>query len=215
MAEDWRVKVDLHEEELGPVFVRWLREHSLEDELAERLRGRVVVSHDEDKYFLYANSRDQADAAKQVVDRFLDEHKVHAEIAVQRWHDVAEDWEEASLPLPQTPEEIEAEHQRRVELERKESAEAGMDEWEVQATLPDHRSTKALADKLENEGLKVSRRWRHLVIPAPSEEDGEELAKRLRAEAPPEAEIAVVGNYGEVAANRPYSGFSLLGGLGN
>jgi hypothetical protein len=215
MAEDWRVKVDLHEEELGPVFVRWLREHSLEDELAERLRGRVVVSRDEDKYFLYANSGDQADAAKEVVDRFLDEHKVHAEIAVQRWHDVAEDWEEASLPLPETPEEIEAEHQRRVELERKESAEAGMDEWEVQVTLPHHQPTKELAAKLEGEGVKLSRRWRHLVVPAPSEEDAQELADRIRAEAPPDAEIAVVGSYGEVIANAPYSGFSLLGGLGN
>lgn len=215
MAEDWRVKVDLHEEELGPVFVRWLREHSLEDELAERLRGRVVVSRDEDKYFLYANARDQADAAKQVVDAFLDEQKVHAEIQVQRWHDVAEEWEEASLPLPQTPEEIEAEHQRRVELERKESAEAGMDEWEVQITLPHHHPTKELADRLENEGMKVSRRWRHLVIPVPSEEDGQELAERIRQEAPPDAQIAVAGSYGEVVANNAYSGFSLLGGLGN
>jgi hypothetical protein len=215
MAEDWRVKVDLHEEELGSVFVRWLRENSLEDELAERLRGRVVVSHDEDKYFLYANARDQADAAREVVDKFLDEHKVHADVVVQRWHEVAEQWEEGSLPLPETPEEIEAEHQRRVELERKESADAGMDEWEVQVTLPHHHPTKELADRLEHEGLKVSRRWRHLVIPVPSEDDGQELAERIRQEAPPDAQIAVAGSYGEVVANTPYSGFSLLGGLGN
>ena len=213
--EDWRVKVDLHEEELGAVFVRWLKEHSLEDELAERLRGRVVVSRNEDKYFLYANAREQADAAKEVVDRFLAEHEVHADVEVQRWHEVAEDWEDASLALPQTPEEIEAEHQRRVELERRESAEAGMDEWEVQVTLPDHGSTKKLADKLEGEGVKVSRRWRHLVIPVPSEEDGKELADRVRAEAPADANIEVVGAYGEIVANRPYSGFSLFGGFSN
>jgi hypothetical protein len=213
--EDWRVKVDLHEEELGPVFIRWLRENSLEDELADRLRGRVVVSHDEDKYFLYANAREQADAANEVVEKFLAEHQVHADVEVQRWHDIEEEWEEASVPLPQSDEEIEAEHQRRVELERKESAEDGMDEWEVQITLPDHKSTKALADKLESEGVKVSRRWRHLIIPAPSEEDGQELADRIREEAPPEAQIAVAGSYGEVIANRPYSGFSLFGGFSN
>jgi len=213
--EDWRVKVDLHEEELGTVFVRWLKEHSLEDELADRLRGRVVVSRNDDKYFLYANARDQADAAREVVDRFLAEHQVQADVEVQRWHEVAEDWEEASLALPESPEEIEAEHQRRVELERRESAEAGMDEWEVQITLPDHRSTKALADKLEGEGVKVSRRWRHLVIPAPSEDDGSELAERIRAEAPADASIEVVGAYGEIVANRPYSGFSLFGGFSN
>src|SRR3954471_12447388 len=97
MAEDWRVKVDLHEEELGSVFVRWLREHSLEDELADRLRGRVVVSRDEDKYFLYANAREQADAANEVVGKFLDEHKVQADVELQRWHDIEEQWEDASL----------------------------------------------------------------------------------------------------------------------
>jgi hypothetical protein len=213
--EDWRVKVDLHEEELGPVFVRWLKEHSLEDELADRLRGGVVVSRNDDKYFLYANARDQADAAKEVVDRFLAEHEVHADIEVQRWHDIAEDWEDASLALPETPEEIATEEQRRIELERTESAEAGMDEWEVQITMPDHRSTKKLADQLEGEGLKVSRRWRYMVILTPSEEDGQELAERVRAEAPADAIVEVVGRYGEVAANRPLSGISFLGGLGN
>jgi hypothetical protein len=213
--EDWRVKVDLHEEELGPVFVRWLKEHSLEDELADRLRGGVVVSRNDDKYFLYANARDQADAAKEVVDRFLAEHEVHADIEVQRWHDIAEDWEDASLALPETPEEIAAEEQRLVELERTESAEAGMDEWELQITMPDHRSTKKLADQLEGEGLKVSRRWRYMVIHTPSEEDGQELAERVRAEAPADAIVEVVGRYGEVAANRPLSGISFLGGLGN
>src|SRR5262249_2466638 len=162
-----------------------------------------------------ANARDQADAAKEVVDRFLAEHEVHADVEVQRWHEVAEDWEEADLALPQTPEEIEAEHQRRIELERRESAADGMDEWEVQITLPDHRSTKKLADQLEGEGVKVSRRWRHLVIPAAREEDGQGVADRIRAEAPADARIEVVGAYGEIVANRPYSGFSLFGGFSN
>jgi hypothetical protein len=215
MAEDWRVKVDLHEEELGPVFVRWLREHQLEKELEEALRGRVVVSRDDDKYFLYADSREQAEAAIEVVNRFLAEHRVHAYIELQRWHEIEERWEDASVPLPETPEDIEAERRRRVQLERKESAEAGMDEWEVQVTLADHRSTRELAEKLEGEGLRVSRRWRYLVIPVPSEEDGQALAERIRAEAPPEAEIVVAGSYGEVVANNRYSGFALFGGLGN
>src|SRR5919198_719179 len=171
MAEDWRVKLVLPEEHHGSRFTGWLHEHRLEQELADRLRGRVVVSQDENTFFLYAESREQAEAAIDVVGKFL--------------------------------------------TERQESAKGGMDQWEVQVTLPDHASTRELADKLEGEGLHVSRRWRYLVISVPSEEDGQELAERIRSEAPPEAEIAVAGSYGEVVANKPYSGFSLFGGLGN
>ncbi len=215
MAEDWRAKVDLHEEKLGPVLVRWLREHNVEDELAERLRGKVVISQDDDKLFLYAESREQAEAATDIVKAFLTEHDVEADIQVQRWHDIEEEWEEASVPLPGTPDEIEAEQRRKVETERMESEEAGADEWEVQVTLPDHKSTKQLAEKLEGEGLSLSRRWRYLVIPVPTEEDGQQLAERLRAEVPAEAEIAVEGSYGSVAGSRPYARISWLGGLGN
>src|SRR5919198_707740 len=215
MAEDWRVKLVLPEEHHGSRFTGWLHEHRLEQELAERLRGRVVVSQDENTFFLYAESREQAEAAIEVVRKFLAEHQIDAEPELTRWHEAEERWEDPSKPLPDTAGEVEAEEERLAQTERQESAVGGMDQWEVQVTLPDHASTRELADKLEGEGLHVSRRWRYLVISVPSEEDGQELAERIRSEAPPEAEIAVAGSYGEVVANKPYSGFSLFGGLGN
>jgi hypothetical protein len=215
MAEDWRVMLVLPDEHHGPRLAGWLREHRLEEELAERLRGRVVVSQDDNTFFLYANSRDQAEAAIDVVRRFLDEHEIQAQPQLTRWHDAEERWEDASEPLPDTPGEVETERERLAQTERRESAAGGMDQWEVQVTLPDHGATRELADRLEAEGLDVSRRWRYLVIPVASEEDGDELAERLRGESPPEAEIAVTGSYGEVVANNPYSGFALFGGLGN
>jgi len=215
MAEDWRVKLVLPEEHHGPRFTGWLREHRLEEELAERLRGRVVVSQDDNTFFLYAESRDQAEAATDVIHKFLEEHQIQAEPELARWHEAEEEWEAPSKPLPDTAGEVDAEEERLAQTERQESREGGMDQWEVQVTLPDHASTRELADKLEGEGLDVSRRWRHLVIPVPSEEDGQELADRVRAEAPTDARIEVAGSYGEVVANNPYSGFSLFGGLGN
>jgi hypothetical protein len=214
MAEDWRVKVVLPEEHQGALFGGWLREHKLEEQLAERLRGRVVVSRDGNTFFLYADSREQAEAAIEVVRGFLGEHQIEAPVELRRWHDVEERWEDPSVALPDTPEALEAERQRLTEHERRESEEAEMDEWEVQVELPDHHATHELAEKLRAEGLHVSRRWRYLVIPVASEEDGNQLAERLRSEAPPEAEISVEGTYGSMMAAYPFSGFALFGGLG-
>jgi hypothetical protein len=213
MAEDWRVKVVLPEEHHGP-FTGWLGGHKLENELAERLRGRVVVSQDDENTFLYAESREQADAAIEVVEKFLAEHEIEADVELTRWHDIEERWADPSEPLPETPEEIAVEQQRRTELERQESKEDGVDDFEVQVVLPDHKSTQEFAERLKGEGIDVSRRWRFLVISMPSEEDANKLAERIRAEAPPEAKVSVALAYGRVIADMPYSGFSSFGGLG-
>jgi hypothetical protein len=215
MAEDWRVKVELQEEEHRRRLTGFLRENDLEHDLAERLRGRVVVSQDGPVLFLYAETRDQAEAATEVVRSFLAEHGVEAKVQLSRWHEVEERWEDPSVPLPDSPEEIRAEREKLTEAEREESESDRMDEWEVQVVLPDHHSTKQLAKKLEAEGLKPLRRWRFLVIPVASEDDGNELAERLRAEAPPEAKVAVEGTYGRVIADNPaLRAFSLFGGRG-
>ena len=54
MAEDWRVKIEFPEEEHGHRLSGLLRDHhELEHDLAERLRGRVVVSQDGPTLFLW------------------------------------------------------------------------------------------------------------------------------------------------------------------
>jgi hypothetical protein len=216
MAEDWRVKVEFPEEEHGHRLSGLLRDHhELEEDLAERLRGRVVVSQDGPVLFLYADTRDQAEAAIEVVRSFDREYDQQPTIDLKRWHDVEERWEDPSVALPDTPDEVREERETLTETEREESKEDRMDEWEVQIVLPDHRSTKKLADKLEAEGMKPLRRWRFLVIPVPSEDDGNALADRLRQEAPADAKVAVEGSYGQVVADNPrLSAFSIFGGLG-
>jgi hypothetical protein len=215
MAEDWRVKVTFEEEHHGHRLSGWLSGHQLEEDLAERLRGRVVVSQDGPTLFLYADNSEQADAVVQVVRRFLTEYEAAGDIEVRRWHELEERWEDPSVPLPDTEAEREDERERLTEEEREESREDGLDEWEVQVTLPDHHSTRELGERLEREGLDVHRRWRYLVIPVASEEDGQALAERIRSEAPSGAEVNVEGSYGAVVARAPgFSAFSLFGGLG-
>ncbi len=217
MAEDWRVKVEFQEEEHRHRLTGFLHEHELEKDLAERLRGRVFVSQDGPVLFLYGETRDQAEAAMEVVKAFLAEHAAEAaaKMELARWHEVEERWEDPSAPLPDSPEDVSAEREKLTEEERAESEYDQMDDWEVQVVLPDHKSTKALAEKLEAEGLKPLRRWRFLVLPAPSEDDANALAERLRGEVPPDATVAVDASYGRVVANNPAaSAFSLFGGLG-
>lgn len=216
MAEDWRVKVEFQEEEHGHRLTGFLRDNDLEHDLAERLKGRVVVSQDGPVMFLYAESRDQAEAAMEVVRSFLAEHGgAQADIELSRWHDAEERWEDPSVALPDSPEEVAAERDKLTELEREDAQSDRMDEWEVQVVLPDHHSTKELAKKLEAEGIKPLRRWRFLVIPVASEDDGNQLVERLRGECPADARIAVEGTYGRVIADSPaFRGFSLFGGRG-
>ena len=215
MAEDWRVKVVFDEDEHRHRLSGFLRDYELEDDLAERLRGRVVVSQDGPVLFLYANTRDQAEAAIEVVRGFGSQYDTELDVELTRWHEVEERWEDPSVPLPDSPAAAEAEHERLTETEREESAEEQWDEWEVQVELADHHATKELADRLESEGLKPLRRWRYLVVPAPSEQDAANLADRLRAEAPEGATVTVEGTEGAtVAANPRLSAFALFGGLG-
>jgi hypothetical protein len=217
MAEDWRVKVEFQEEHQGHRLTGFLREHDLEHDLAERLRGRVVVSQDGPLLFLYAETQDQAEAAQSVVNSFHAEHSGEAEatVSLARWHEVEERWEDPNVPLPESAAELAAERAKLTNEERADAKADRMDEWEVQVVLPDHHTTPELAKKLEDEGIKLARRWRFLVIPVASEDDGNALADRLRSECPPEARIAVEGTYGRVVADNPrLSAFSLFGGLG-
>lgn len=215
MAEDWRVRVTFDEEQAGHHLSGWLSGHQQEEDLAQRLRGRVVVSQDGPELFLYADTREQAEAVIKVVRTFLTQYEANAQIELKRWHDIEEHWEDPDVPLPQTEAEREHEQDELAEDEREESLADGTDEWEIQVTLPDHRSMRELADRLEGEGMDVHRRWRFLVVPVASEEDGDELAARIRSEAPSDAEVNVEGTYGAVVARVPGAGaFSLFGGLG-
>src|SRR4051812_20878746 len=102
--EDWRVKVEFQEEEHGHSLSGFLRDHhDLEHDLAERLRGRVVVSQDGPTLFLYAETRDQAEAAMEVVRSFLSQYEAGADVQLTRWHEAEERWEDASVPLPASP----------------------------------------------------------------------------------------------------------------
>jgi hypothetical protein len=175
------------------------------------LIGRVATTHEGDHVFLYADSREVADIVAGAVSRTLREQSIDGQLTVWRWHPLEERWEDADAPPPAGEQQGEQEVERREATEEAESRALGYDEWEVRISLPTHSQAHELAERLEGEGLKVHRNWRHLIVGVEDEAQGRELAKRIDAEEP--GSDAVVEGAGMPAWEvlHPYAVF---GGLG-
>ncbi len=218
MADDWRVTVRLHGPSQAARVARGLGEKELEDDVRERLGGRVAVSggdSDHDAHiFLYADGETAAREAERVVRELVDEHGLEADFALDRWHPLEERWEDAAVPLPQTEEERRAERERLEAEETAESQASGVAEWEVRVELPSHQAASELADSLEAEGWSVVRRWKYLLVGCSNEDEARTLAARLEREAPPGAEIAVEPGSALAWEAMPNNPFVVFGGLG-
>lgn len=214
MADDWRLTVELEEEGHGLQLARVLHERELETEVRERLGKRVIVSRDGPRIFLYADTRERAREAERIVRLLLDEEGVPAELTLHRWHPIEEQWEDASVPLPRTEKERQAERERLGERETAESLASGHAEWEVRVELPSHNETVALAEQLEGEGVPVVRRWTYLLAGAASEDDARALAARLESESPAGSRVEVQPSGDLIWEVAPRNPFTIFGGLG-
>jgi hypothetical protein len=196
--DEWRVEIDLDDEEHGYGLGERLRSRDLDDEARERLGRRVVVTRDGPRVFLYATSESRAREAEHVAGELLAADDLTAEIAVTRWHPVEEAWKDASIPLPQTPDEEREELERKTEAEWDEAEEEGSYDWLVKAELPAGDAAAELGERLRAEGYPVHRRWRYVTIDVVTEERANELAGRLREELSPEAEVWVDANTDDI-----------------
>lgn len=214
MADDWRLTVDFDDEGDGTQLVEWLAARRLEDEERERFGGRVVVSRDGPRVFMYADAEESARDAEGVVRAHLSSEGLAVRLALERWHPVEQDWKDAAEPLPETEAEIRAEHERQQEREAAESFAQGHAEWEVRVSLPGREATEALADRLSAEGFPVIRRATFLLVGAANQDDATALAERLRAEAPQGARVEVEPGGAMVWEVTPRNPFAIFGGLG-
>lgn len=213
MNDDWRVTIELEGEGVIGDLLEGVRAGAVGREAAKRLGDRVAVSHDDGRLRLYAASEADARAAETAIRPLLARHRLEGGPArLERWHHEEERWEDATVPLPADEAERRAEHERLMARERAESERAGVPEWEVLVTLPSPQAARELADKLEGEGVPVTRRSQHVMVGALTEDDAAALAERLRAEAPPEATLEVQG--GGQAAWSALHPFAVFGGLG-
>lgn len=187
-GEDWRVEVELNDEQHGYSLGERLRALDLDDEARKRLGRRVIVTRDGSKVFLYTSTEDEANEATRVVRELVSAERLTAETRMTRWHPVEEAWEDASVPLPRTEAERAREHEQREQREQREVDAGGEYDWQVDVRAPHRADAAALEERLRERALPVERRWRYLTIGALTEEQAGELASGIRAELP-EAEV--------------------------
>jgi hypothetical protein len=214
MADDWRLTIDFDDEGDGTQLVEWLAALRLEAEERDRLGDRVAVSRDGPRVFVYADTEDVARSAEDVVRAQLAKRGAGARLTLERWHPVEQSWQDPSMPLPSTEEELRAEHERQQDREAAESRERGRAGWEVRAELPGHEETVALAERLEAEGLPVVRRSTFLLVGAANEDEATALAERVEREAPAGTRVHVEPGGGVAWEVMPQNPFAVFGGLG-
>jgi hypothetical protein len=191
MSDEWRVEVDLDDEQHGFTLGERLRSLDLDDEAQKRLGDRVIVTRDGSKMFLYAQTEEQAREAERVARDVVAAEGLSADVAVTRWHPDADAWEDASVPMPETEEQRVAEREGHEEAAEREPPSRWDYQWEVRIDLPSRRETLELARRLSDEGIDVRRHWKFLLVGAASEERATELAERVSAEAPEGSKVHV------------------------
>jgi len=193
--DDYRIRVELPEEENASGLLSRLGLGSWADELAHELEGRrLAVSEDENELFVYAASPAEAERARAIVEAVVAEEGIDARIRpVEHWLHDEERWDDE--PREPTPEE--------------ELLEEGVAPWEVRIDCQSHREAEELAERLEAEGYGVVQRWKYLIVGATTREEAEALAARLHGEV--EFSSAYVW---ETVPQNPFVIFGGLGGSG-
>lgn len=74
MSDDWRLQIDLHEESRAHALTEHLDAEQLEHDLSAAFHDRVIVSRDGARVFLYAGTREQAEAARSAVEADAQKH---------------------------------------------------------------------------------------------------------------------------------------------
>ena len=191
--DDWRIRVELEGEHAGG-FLEGLGFDlgSKARELAKELEAeRLAVSRDGDTIFVYASSGMQADQARKVIEAELEESGIEPIVVrIEHWLADEERWDD----------------EPRDEGWEEEVLERGYAPWEVRVECSSHEQADALADRLEQEGQDVVRRWTYVLVGASSREDAQALADQLHGE------IEVGGEV--VYEAMPRNPFAIFGGIG-
>lgn len=203
-GEDWRVEVELKDQEHGFSLGERLRALDLDDDARERLGRRVIVTRDGSKLFLYTTTEAEANEAARVVQELAAADRLTAEVRSMRWHPVEEAWEDASVPLPST----DADRERELEKREADAEATGDYDWYVHVHAPDRSAADELERRLRDRDITVDRRWRYLTIGAASEEQAEEITAAIHDELP-KAEIEI-----EPTRDLPATLFVRLSSLG-
>ena len=219
MSEDWRLRLEFEDAGQARELAERLEKFDSDHDLQDSFRDRVVVSRDDAEVFLYADTREQLEAAQRAVRSLATEHQWQPTTEVRRWHPTAEEWEDPDRPLPQGGAEAAAERAEAMETEREESAAQGFPDFEVRVRCRSRHDAQQLAQRLREEGIASVHRWEFVVLGAPDEDSAKALAERIRSEAPSGSVVTAEASIEEVASEAPLATpfnnpFAVFGGLG-
>jgi hypothetical protein len=212
MSDDWRVTATFSEHGAGRVLER-LREHVVKREARERLGSHIAVSADGDNVFLYADTAEAAREAENIVRELVADEGLSAITKLDRWHELAEEWEDATVPLPQTDAERAAEHERREQDETRDSQESGLAAWEVRVELASREDAVEFESRLKSEGRATVRVAHFVFVGANNEDEAHELAKLIEQEAPKGSKVQAGPGGGTAWERAGDWAFSIFGGL--
>ena len=191
--DDWRIRVELPDEHAGG-FLEGLgldlgsKARELAKELEEE---RLAVSRDGGTIFVYGSARLQMEQAKKVVEAELAEAGIEPLVVrIEHWLADEERWDDE--PKDETWEE--------------DVLERGYSPWEVRVECASHDAADALADRLEQDGRDVVRRWTYVIVGTATREEADALAQQLHGEVEPGGEV--------VYEAMPRNPFAIFGGLG-
>jgi hypothetical protein len=210
MDDDWRLRIDLHDHGRAHRLLESLDSTQLEHRLNASFEHRVVVSRENSELFLYSATREQIEAAAELVRSFAQENGWDIDTELRHWHPTAEDWEDPDKPLPSTEAEQAAEHAEMIESERSETDP----DFEVRIECRSRHAARDLARKLLQEGLPNVQRAHYVLVGASDEDSANALAERLKAEAPPGSVVRAEGTARYVEQSVGPNPFSIFGGLG-
>jgi hypothetical protein len=197
MSDDWRIRIDVAEDEAQGLLERLGLDLSSEArELAKELEGRrLAVSRDDETIFVYAGSQAEAERAREIVETELRDAGADAHLSpVEQWLGDEGRWSD--------------EVGRGSELEQ-EALEHGYAPWEVRVETRTPEEAEQLADRLEREGHGVIRRHAYVLVGAASEDEARELAQRLHGEVEAGGELVY-----EAVPQNPFVVFGGMGGSG-
>jgi len=194
MADDWRIRIEVEEEEHARGLLDRLgAELSGEArELARELeQHRLAVSRDGDIVFVYASSRDEASRAQEVIAAELRENEIEARTSrIEHWLAAEERWDD----------------EPRGETWEQEEVDRGYAPWEVRVSCASQDEARRLDERLGEEGYRPERRFQYLIVGTATREDAEALANRLHGTVEPGGELVW-----ETAPGNP---FAVFGGMG-
>lgn len=188
MADEWRVEVELGDEQHHLTLGGRLRSLDLDDEARKRLGQGVIVTRDGPRLYVYTTSEAAAREAERVLRDLVGAEGLTADIGVTVWDEEGDAW-------------LGAERGEVVEDAR---AEEEGPEYFVLVESDDQAALEALAERLHGERRPVELRRGKLLIGSFDDEEVQELADRLTREAGPDVRVQVRA---DVFSDLPSPGF--------